>query len=179
MKGASSASPFIPGGVAEDAATPAPDPDLQALQLTGISIIGDDQRFNFVDSRTKRSFWVALGGSEGAFSVDAYDSNTDSVVVRKGAQTRRLELRQSKIGTVAPPAVTPRPLPPLTTAQGVPAANVPGVDEIRNPKTPAEVKQAEFEARMLVSDLLEISMQERARQRALREAQARAAAAQN
>jgi hypothetical protein len=48
---------------------------------------------------------------------------------------------------------------------------VEGVDEIRNPQTPEEIKQAEYEARMLVSDLLQISMQERERQRLLREQQ--------
>jgi hypothetical protein len=59
---------------------------------------------------------------------------------------------------------------PVTTAEVARPAGS-GVDEIKNPKTPAEIKQAEYEARMLVSDLLDISMKAREEQRKLREAQ--------
>jgi hypothetical protein len=167
---ATAASPFLPDAKPAPQAAPAMDAELQALQLSGISAIGDEVQFNLVDPRTKKSYWLALGATEGGITVVSYEADADAVVVRKGAQTRRLELRQSRIVASAPtsPAVpAPTPAAPLDTT------NVVGVDEIKNPTSPQEIKQAEFEARMLVSDLLEISMRERARQKALREAKQR------
>jgi len=164
------ASPFLPAGSKPAPAAPAPDLDLQGLQLSEISVIGDEQQFNLVNTRTKQSFWLGLGASEGGFTVESYDAEGDSVVVSRGGKTRRLELRQSKI--IASGAANST-LPALKSASDVPDLQIVGVDEVKNPKTPKEIKQAEFEARMLVSDLLEISMQERARQRALREAKAK------
>ncbi len=166
----SSGSPFLPAGARQAApAAPTMDKELADLQLSGISVIGDQKQFNFVNPGTRQTFWLALGASENGFTVEAYDAKADAVVVRRGNFTRRLELRQSRIVAAVAPK-EPSSLPPLKTAPDVPDVQVAGVDEIKNPKTPAEIKQAEFEARMLVSDLLEISMQERARQRALREA---------
>lgn len=166
-------SPFVPAGKKPAPAAPTMDPALQALQLSGISVIGDEKRFNFFNANSKQSFWLALGVEENGLRVESYDKDADAVVVRKGGFTRRLELRQSKIVAEAPPSSSSGPTP-LKSAPGVPDIQLPGVDEIKDPKTPVEIKQAEFEARMLVSDLLEISMQERARQRAKREAAARA-----
>lgn len=171
-------NPFEP-----PAATPGPGPavgdaDLDALQFSGVSTIGDETSFNFSDPRTRKSFWVSLkGSSEGGFSVVSYDAAAEQVVVRHGSRTRPISLRKSVL--VAAPVVIARPAaaPPITTAANAPRPSGGGVDEIKNPKTPEEIKQAEYEARMLVSDLLDISMQERARQRAIREAQTRGQAA--
>ncbi len=163
-------SPFLPASTPPAATSASTDGALAALQLSGISVIGDDQRFNLVDSRNKRSFWIALRETQEGFTVESYDAASDAVVVRRGGETRRLELRQSRIVVTEPVSAAP-----VIVAGGDPAPGVrrEGVDEIRNPQTPAQIKQAEFEARMLVSDLLELSMQERARQKALREQQAR------
>jgi hypothetical protein len=143
------------------------DRELEALQLSGISVIGSQQSFNLTDSISKKSFWVSLNETVNGFRVVSFDPQNDSVVVHRGAFSRVVPLRRAVIAVQAVPVPVPAASPP---AEG-PKRPVVGVNEIANPKTPKEVAQAEFEARMLVSDLMEISMQERARQRALREAQ--------
>lgn len=160
------ASPFVPAAKQTPPPAVEVDPELEALELAGISIIGDEQRFNLVDTRSKKSFWIVPGTVENGIVIQSYDPETDTVLVRRGKFSKRLGLRQSQIVAVDDSSGKP---PPIKTAPGVPDVKVPGVDEIKDPQTPEQVKQAEYEARMLVSDLLEISMQERARQRALRE----------
>lgn len=150
------------------------DGDLAALQLSGVSSLGGQRMFNFVDSRNNKSFWVPLNGSTDGFSVTAYDENNVAVTVTRGGQSRQVQLRQVQIA--APPAASAHPVtvqvPPRPAGSPAPAViRTADGGEIVNPKTPQEIAQAEMEARMMVSDLLEISMQERARQKALREAQ--------
>lgn len=163
-------SPPAPAGAAPANTT---DADLGALQLSGISTLGGHSMFNFVDSRNNRSFWVPLKGSANGFTVISYDENTDTVVVDRNGQQRPVKLRQAQIASMPTPTVAPSVPAVARPAAGQPIAVVKTVDggEIVNPKTPQEIAQAEMEARMMVSDLLEISMQERARQKALREAQ--------
>ena len=163
-------NPFRKHGPAVADQPAASDADLDALQLSGISMIGSERLFNLVDSRTQRSFWVPLKGSQNGFTVTDFNSANDAVVVKRGAFTRTIALRKAVL--IAP---TPRaPEPPLrapVVSSMPPLDELPkeGVSELKDPKSPAEIKQAEFEARMMVSDLLEISMRERERQRAIRE----------
>lgn len=155
----------------ENAAT---DPDLEALQFCGVMALGDERSFNFTDPRTRKSFWLPANGTEQGFSVESYDSTGEKVVVRRGSFTRTIPLRKTVVASSGPAAGGRVVVPVATNA--TPAAPRPpgsGVDEIKNPKTPEEIKQAEFEARMLVSDLMDISYRAREEQRKLREAQAR------
>lgn len=150
------------------------DGDLGALQLSGISTLGGQSMFNFVDARNNRSFWVPLNGTTNGFSVTAYDAATETVVVGRNGQSRPIKLRQAKIAALpGPVGAAPNVQVPARPPGSPPPAVIRTADggEIVNPKTPQEIAQAEMEARMMVSDLLEISMQERARQKALREAQ--------
>lgn len=162
-------NPFRKNGAAAVDTPPASDADLDALQLSGISMIGSERLFNLVDTRTQRSFWIPLKGSQNGFTVTAFDRDNDKIVVKRGAFTRTIALRKSVL--VAPTPSRPA-APPAPVVSSMPPLNeLPkeGVAELKDPKTPAEIKQAEFEARMMVSDLLEISMRERERQRAIRE----------
>lgn len=157
------------------------DAELGALQLSGISTLGGKSMFNFIDPRSNRSFWVVLHGTTNGFSVESYDESTVTVVVSRQGQSRSLKLRQAQITAMPVAAGAPRVPPvgvPARTTTGPAPAVIRTADggEIVNPKTPQEIAQAETEARMMVSDLLEISMQERARQKALREAQQKQAA---
>lgn len=150
------------------------DGDLAALQLSGVSSLGGQRMFNFVDPRSNKSFWVPLNGSANGYEVTAYDEKTITATVTRNGQTREVPLRQVQIASM--PSAVPAPAPvsvPARPPGSPPMAVVRTADggEIVNPKTPQEIAQAEMEARMMVSDLLEISMQERARQKALREAQ--------
>lgn len=160
--------PSAPGGQQDG------NQDLNAIQLSGISTLGGQSMFNFVDTRTNRSFWVPLKGTVNGFTVLSYEPGSDTVVVDRGGMQRSVRLRQAKIVSMAAPVTqAPAPVvePPMRPPSGMPATVVrtPDGGEIANPKTPQEIAQAETEARMMVSDLLEISMQERARQKALRE----------
>lgn len=163
-----------PFGRAEAAApvADAGDPDLAALVFSGLSSILDQRSFNFTDQRSLKSFWVPLHGTENGFTVESYNEQTEKVVVRRGTRTREIALGKSVL-VAAPNAGGPKYAMTAPTPLSPPRPAGAGVDEIKNPKTPEEIKQAEYEARMLVSDLLDISMQERARQKALRDAQGR------
>ena len=182
-------SPFDrPGGVPSAAIAPVEAySDLGVLSLTGISTLGGQSMFNFVNGRTKRSFWVGLGQSTDGFSAISYDGSSDTVVVEHAGKRRAIRLSEARIvalpagmgaGVVAATAVSPANLPSEPTpvvapsmagAPSGPVVRTESGGEIANPKSPNEIAQAEMEARMMVSDLLEISMRERARQKALRE----------
>lgn len=161
-------------GVAHPGPGDNPDQELNAIQLSGISTLGGQSMFNFVDTRNNRSFWVPLKGSANGFSVVSYDPATDTVVVDRAGRSRAVQLRQAQIVSMPTPTGTQPAAPARAASAPAPAVvRTPDGGEIANPKTPQEIAQAETEARMMVSDLLEISMQERARQKALREAQIR------
>ena len=162
-------SPFIPSGGPAKAASPAArNPDLEALQLSGISALGPEFRFNLVNVKTKKSFWIGLNRTVSGYTITSYEPQNSSVVVEHSGASRRIALRKASFIAQVPVAPMAAPLVPVEPFVPIPDS-VEGVDEIKNPQTPDEIKQAEYEARMLVSDLLQISMQERERQRLLRE----------
>ncbi len=172
---APSDNPFQRAGIVSNPAASSGDADLDALQFSGLSSIGDQRSFNFTDQRTHKSFWVPMGGAENGVSIVSYDEQNEQVTVRRGRVQKPLSLRKAVlVAATSGSAMPPRAGPSFTVANN-PPPHPPGsgVDEIKNPKTPAEVKQAEYEARMLVSDLLDISMKAREEQRKLREARER------
>lgn len=164
-------SPFVPpGSPAKAAPPPARNSDLEALELSGISALGPEFRFNLINNKTKKSFWVGLNRTVSGFTITSYDPRNSSVVVTSGSGSRTISLRKASFVAQGPVVPVAAPLVPVEPFVPIPDS-VEGVDEIKNPQTPDEIKQAEYEARMLVSDLLQISMQERERQRLLREQQ--------
>lgn len=169
--GESPLNPFRKHGTVATDSPPASDADLDALQLSGISMIGTDHLFNLVDTRTQRSFWIPLKGTGNGFTVTAFNRDSDEVVVKRGKFSRTIALRKSVLIAPAQPRASVPPATPPVVSSMPPLDELPkeGVSELKDPKTPAEIKQAEFEARMMVSDLLEISMRERERARANRE----------
>jgi hypothetical protein len=145
-------SPFLPAGGAAAPAPAAPE----AHEFTGVIVSGANVLVNLTDTQAKRSVWIAVGRTDEGIEVLEYDRKADAVSIRlKGGDIKRLALRQPSVAaasgaTVATVAVAPMvPLPP-----------------------PSSPQQAEREARMLVSDLLEIGMQQR---KAYEEAQRKAA----
>lgn len=124
-------------------------------EFTGVIITGKTILVNLTDTQAKKSFWIQLGKSEEGVEILDYDRKSDTATVRIRGEQRRLSLKQpSVIGTAG-----------VTMATVPVAPTVP----LPPPSTPAE---AEREARMLVSDLLEIGMQQR---KAYEEAQRKAA----
>jgi hypothetical protein len=163
-------NPFPKAG-AQSPPAAAKDPDLEALQLSGITLLGSERSFNLFNPRTKKTFWVSLNEPFDGYTVLGFDAANDTIDVQRGQFRRTIALRRPTI-VAAPPATAKPAVPPVPGQRPQPLTTV-GVDEIANPKTPREIAQAETEARNMVSDLLEIGMQERARQKALREAQQR------
>ncbi len=187
-------SPFMPATTGSAAVVAA----AENIEFAGISSVGKRTDLIFHDKAAKKSRWVGVGETVGGISVVSFDARRDEAVVKIDGVQKTLTLRKGSRTaggtapapvTVLPPAggfavATPLPLPgaePLDgtnaaagqlTAAPAPAAPpvVPAVPA--GPTTPAQVAKQESEARMLVSDLLEIGMAQR---KAYEEAHRRAA----
>jgi hypothetical protein len=183
-------SPFgAPGApVATEAAA-------ERIELAGVSAVGKKTDLIFYDKTAKKSHWIGLGETKEGIAVLSYDERREQATVKINGVEKILQLRkgQRTVGgprpvpplpggfNTATPGPVPLPVPsamnpaavnagasssvPLQPAQVQPAPTAPAAPES------AQVRQ-ETEARMLVSDLLEIGMAQR---KAYEEAQRRAA----
>ena len=158
-------SPFLPAG-----ATGAAPADSATLQLAGISVIEPTIYVLLVDTTNaakSHSRWLAVGTKADDLEVLSCDLDKNEAVVRVGSDLRTLALRKpagSNTGTVpAAYAAQSPPLPLVGPAGGALPQVAPLVTR----------EEKEREARMLVSDLLEIGMRQR---KAYEEAQRQAAA---
>lgn len=161
-------SPFLPpaGASAPVAAAAA------GYDLVGMTIVGADTLVSVFRLSDQRSLWVPVGKTVGEVTAVSYDPAKDEAVIRVGEQVLTLVMRKGAVRhgtTVSPPQVTPL-IPAGSNAGVTPAA----VAVPMKPLTQQEEK--EMEARMLVSDLLEIGQQQR---KAYQEAQRQAAAAKS
>ena len=154
-------SPFAPPD------GPAPVADSQALgsiELTGILVMDKKPRFNLHDLASNRSFWILLGQSQNGLTATGYDAASNSVVVEGRGGVRAIRLKEARVISVPVPpsgmvansgATMPGGQPrPIALPEPLPA-NLTPQQRVQ--------RQQETEARMMVSDLLELSMQERAR----------------
>jgi hypothetical protein len=92
-----------------------------------------------------RSFWIRVGESAGGIDVLSHDKTTDRVQIRVAGAVQTIGLRAQSFGAL---------LPDFSTLGTVPLAVA--------AKTPAAAVQAqEREARMMVSDLLDLGVQQR------------------
>ncbi|MEZ5275943.1 MAG: hypothetical protein R3F07_06160 [Opitutaceae bacterium] len=142
-------SPFLP----PDAGQPAPAPvvpvtTLANLEFSGVMSFGRQTLISVHDLQSDKSVWITVGGEEEGIRVVNYDSETKEITVLSRGVTTRLKLRESQLAN----GKWIKPLPTLEQEYG----------------RPLTVEEEETEARMLVSDLLEIGMKERERQRELR-----------
>ena len=155
-------SPFLGGnGSAVDRSNGPTEP----FELTGISVVGEKTFVSIYDSAEKHSHWIAVGGTVGEIHVMSCDLVTDQSLVRIGGKLKVLTLRAPSIA--AAPAVSP-------SAEGGSAligSPMAGAGAVAPAVSSSDEDQAR-EARMLVTDLLEISMQQR---KAYEEAQKKAA----
>jgi hypothetical protein len=180
-------SPFAPPG--KPTAAPAAN---ETLEFAGVSSMGKKTDVIIYDKSTKKSRWIPVGETVDGISVVHYDSQLDHALLRVNGVEKTLPLRKAASAprtTPAPVATTPVGFnvaapPPLPTvhqlyvqpaaasgAEPAPPAPTPApVPVASTPQTPEQIKRAETEARMLVSDLLEIGMAQR---RAYEEAQRR------
>jgi hypothetical protein len=165
-------SPFVPPAAPQQADANANA--LSTFELTGILSVGGKPQFSVRDTATGRSFWLGLGETQEGLTARSYDADTSSVVLEGRGARRNIVIREARVTTAVPPppalaAVASQarqpPNPQIATGATQPAAQ---------PVTPAAKKQAvdakgrtneeaERDARLLVSDLMELSVQERRR----------------
>lgn len=132
------------------------------FELNGITRLDDTAMVCITTLADKRSRWIKVGATVEGIKVLNYDAATGAVVIRQAGQDVTLGLKQPtydpvQLAAYQPPAMT-APLPMATPALNAPVTN----------------EEKATEARMLVSDLLEIGMIQR---KAYEEAQARERAA--
>jgi hypothetical protein len=185
-------SPFVPAGTAGAAVEAASE----TIEFAGVTTVGKRTDLIFHDKTTKKNHWIAKGETKEGIVVLNYDEQRQQVVVKVNGTEKTLALRKA-----ATPRSGPRPVAPQPSGFNVPAAaaTVPavatreqivitpgtgvgqaGVTISAAPAAPAAAESSEAtrirqetEARMLVSDLLEIGMAQR---KAYEEAQRKAAA---
>jgi hypothetical protein len=175
-------SPFAPAGApaAETGAAPA-----ENLEFAGVSSVGRRTDLIFHDREAKRTHWIGVGESKAGIQVVAYDSRREQAILKVNGADKVLPLRKGSKPSGAPVAAAPAPAtapdappPGVVFAQPFPGLAQPHAigDSPTNlqPVPPAPPQRQEAEARMLVSDLLEIGMAQR---RAYEEAQRRQAQA--
>lgn len=151
-------SPFLPVGKATVEAAAAPS----TYALLGVIASPQETVVNIGIAAEKRNLWVPVGQTVDGIQVVSLDGQATEVVIRAQGQTHTLTLKRAVIAS-ARPASAPPPLP----AGAVQPPPLPA-----GPARPLTQAEQEREARNLVSDLLEIGLQQR---RAYEEAQRKAA----
>lgn len=150
-------SPFLPPA----SSNIAPAAANATHQLSGVMATGKSMMINLTDTTTKRSVWIQVGDTVDGITAVSYDGSTESAVVKIGGESKTLSLHTAQI----------QASPLLSMAGPVPAA--PGATPQVAVAPLLTQADQEREARMLVSDLLEIGVQQR---KAYEEAQKKAAA---
>ena len=154
-------SPFL------SASPTATDPHARSnepYQLSAIGVVEGKTYVSIYDAAEKRSRWIAVGGRLGDLQVVSCDIDAEQAVIRAGGQLKTLTLPKAAVTTAAASAGAE------TAATGAPAAATAGNSDAATTALTDEEKARE--ARMLVSDLLEIGMQQR---KAYEDAQRKAA----
>jgi len=157
-------SPFAAtGGSGSPASAPA-----EAYELSGSSVEGADVEVCIYDRQAKHSEWIRVGSTSGTLHVVSFDAVRDRAVVTVAGARKDLVLRSDSVAS-APEA--PASSPSVAAGDGS-APNSPGPAGTA-PQSAAKLLHDQTEARMLVSDLLEIGVQQR---KAYQEAKQKAAA---
>lgn len=136
-----STSPFLPPAGQAVAAPSTPS----ALELRGVSTIGNATMFSIFDPAKKSGTWVKLNEPGYDFAVKKYDAENDTVTVEYQGRTLNLVMRTPKIASsgsaVAPP---PGAVPsPIVNVAPNPAAR----PAVPNPTPPNEAaRMAEWSA---------------------------------
>lgn len=185
-------SPFLPTGIPASVVASG-----DVHEFAGVSIMGRQTSVNIYDKNGKKGLWIAVGETVNGITVAKYDSARELVTIKVAGAEKILALRKPAAAAARPGTVAPAPLPagfnapPVPTVAPAPLASAPAnptgvaspnaavpaesaLPTTPRPPSPApgSVAHQEQEARMLVSDLLEIGMAQR---KAYEEAQKKAA----
>ncbi len=160
-------SPFLPRGTTATPAGAATD----GYQLSGYVAQDKSGLLSVTRVSDKKSVWIPLGATVNDVTALSYDANLDQAVIRVGGRTLTISLRKSVVipgANITPPVAS---APPPTTPAAAPAN--PSLPPQPPPPAPGTPAFQEREARMLVTDLLEIGLEQR---KAYEEAQRQATA---
>jgi len=163
-------SPFLPPAGAAAPAAKQPS----NYSFAGMTVLNGETLLSITRESDKRSTWIPVGKTVGDITAVSYDPTKDEAVIRADGRELTLTIRKSVVvaAPVNRPPVHANTLP-APTAATTPA---PEPEPIKMPPLNQQ-EEKEMEARMLVSDLLEIGQQQRrAYEAAQREAAAKAAA---
>jgi hypothetical protein len=143
-------SPFAPpGATAAQAGGPA-----ESFELAGSSVQGSDITVCIFERQKKHSVWIPVGGDVDGVHVISFNARSDTAVVTISVARKELSMRKAVITSTNPIqsgrapqiAAAPPEMAPIAAASAQPGP---------------PVVQDQKEARMLVSDLLEIGVQQR------------------
>lgn len=163
-------SPFLPPAGAAAPASKEPS----NYSFAGMTVLNGKTLLSITRESDKRSTWIPVGETVGDITAVSYDPKKDEAVIQAAGRELTLPIRKSVV--VAAPANRP---PTSANIRPAPSAVITPAPEPEPVKMPAmnQQEEKEMEARMLVSDLLEIGQQQRrAYEAAQREAAAKAAA---
>lgn len=173
-------SPFMAtGGAAAAASAPG-----ETIEFAAVRTIGAKTDVNLYDTLGKKNHWIPVGGTADGMTVVGYDARREVVVAKIGGVDKSLPLRKARAAAGGPsplvlsqPAMSfsaPPPVAPTVPAMPMPASTSAPVAETAplaapmqpaptpaQPAAPLSIARQEEEARMLVSDLLEIGMAQR------------------
>ncbi len=157
-------SPFSPNGTASlGAGAPA-----EAYELAGSSIEGSDMSVCIFERQAKHSQWIPVGGDVDGVRVISYDPANDTAVVMIAGSRKELSMRKAAVAVLNP--ASPNRTPQVVSTPAAVSAPIAAAP----PEAVGSAAREQREARMLVSDLLEIGIQQR---KAYQEAKQKAAAA--
>lgn len=154
-------SPFLPPANAA-----APSKTAAAYELAGMSVAGKATLLSIVRVKDKRSTWVAVGQTAGEITAVSYDPKTEQATIRVDGKPITIAMKKASVVS-ASNTLFRSPFPSNSTT---PATSP---QPIVTPLPATTQEEKETEARMLVTDLLEIGQQQR---KAYEEAQRQAAA---
>jgi hypothetical protein len=148
-------SPFLPAGnAAATAAAPA-----GGLEFIAVLGEGSKTSIDLYDPQTKKSRWIPVRDEANGIAVLSYDATRNQVVIRTGGMEKRLTLRKESGVVAGAVSVSATPAPTTSSTAAAPALT-PGTKPAPSATSPAITKE-QTEARMLVSDLLEIGAAQR------------------
>jgi hypothetical protein len=145
-------SPFMPAGKGGGAAAAANE----AYELAGSAVFGADVSVCIYERQAKRSQWIAVGDTVDGVRVVSFDPANDMAVVSVLGANKELSLRKASSASAPGQSFALRS-PPSGSSQA--AFTAPAAPAAAS--TPETAAQEQREARMLVSDLLEIGLQQR------------------
>jgi hypothetical protein len=157
-------SPFSPAAGSAGLAGAPPE----AYELAGSAVQGGEVTVCIFERQAKHTRWIPVGGITDGIHVISFDADRDRAVVNVEGTIKELTMRKATVAALGSSSmVMALPAAPAQEAQPV-SANA----EDAPKKSPAVLAQEQREARMLVSDLLEIGVQQR---KAYQEAKRKAA----